>query len=87
MPKPKDHAGKDFSQRLTNTTKIGGVPREYRPPRDVQVPVVSVVACPTCMAPIGERCIGVTSGKTMTAHPVRRRLAVRIRNQQLGESA
>lgn len=86
MPRPKDHAGKDsMSRRATSRAVVGAVPY-FKPPRDVNVPVVAVVACPSCMAPIGERCISITNGNTCTAHPSRRRMAVRFRNQQLGGS-
>lgn len=88
MPRPKDHAGKDsISRRATSRAVIGAVPREFKPPRDVLVPTVSAVACPSCMAPIGEKCISITNGNTCTAHPSRRRMAVRLRNQQLGDTA
>ena len=63
-------------------TKMGSVPRRFKPPRDVNVPVIAAVACPTCFAPVGEKCCAVTTGKISTAHPSRRRMAVRLRNQQ-----
>jgi hypothetical protein len=88
MPRPKDHAGKDFSQRLTNTTKTGAVPRGYQAPRDVHVPVINLVACPSCKAEIGERCQHLTKGTpTSSAHPIRRRMAVRLFNAQRASTA
>lgn len=68
------------------STRIGAVPN-FKPPRDVNVPVIHTVACPDCKAVISNPCTNDAGLPVPFAHRARRRMAVRLRNQQLGESA
>ncbi len=80
MPKPKAHAGKDFSQRHGNTTKTGAVPREFKPFRDRMVRSTAV-PCPTCGAAPGEQCVSINGKVSRTPHTPRRRMAIRAERE------
>lgn len=80
MPKPKDHAGKDFAQRHGNTTKTGAVPRDFKPFRDRPV-ASSKVPCPECKQPAGERCVSASNGAIRTPHTSRRTMALRAERE------
>lgn len=82
VPKPKDHAGKDFGTRHARFAKTGAIPRDFKPFRDRTVPTISVVPCPDCKSAIGDHCVGLGGTTKRTPHPSRRRMAVRALNSQ-----
>lgn len=51
------------------------VPTEYVPFRERRVKTLNV-ACPTCRASVGDRCV-TAAGVQTKSHPVRRRMAIR----------
>lgn len=81
MPRPKDHAGKDFESRHQRFAKTGAVPREFKGFRDRMVPTRSV-PCPICKVGVDEFCIKADGSKAATCHVPRRRMAVRALNNQ-----
>lgn len=62
---------------------VGAVPQGYRPPRDRPVKTVSVVACPTCSSPIGQKCVNAR-GEPTNPHDSRRRMALRKQREEQG---
>lgn len=51
--------------------------------RDRRIPTISLAPCPTCGAAIGERCRTAGGDEAKSAHPTRRRMAIRAQNEQV----